>query len=163
FRLIFLVDEVSQYIGSSTSLLLNLETIVEEIGISCDNKVWLVCTAQQDLKNLIDNTDTRGADFGKILARFETRISLQSQDASYITKMRVLAKNSDGIGLLTDFYKKSKGDIENLFTFDHDLYHNYDDSEDYLLTYPFISYQFRLISSFFSFTNVIKASGFRAL
>ena len=155
FRLIFLVDEVSQYIGSSTSLLLNLETIVEEIGISCNNKVWLVCTAQQDLKNLIDNTDTRGADFGKILARFETRISLQSQDASYITKMRVLAKNSDGIGLLTDFYKKSKGDIENLFTFDHDLYHNYDNSEDYLLTYPFISYQFRLISDVFqSFSNI---------
>lgn len=115
----------------------------------------MVCTAQQDLKNLIDNTDTRGADFGKIMARFETRISLQSQDASYITKMRVLAKNSEGIGHLTDFYKKKKGDIENLFTFDHDLYHNYDDVEDYLLTYPFIPYQFRLISDVFqSFSNI---------
>lgn len=155
YRLVFLVDEVSQYIGSNTSLLLNLETIVEEIGSFCENKVWIVCTAQQDLKNLIDNTDNKTGDFGKILGRFETRISLQSQDASYITKKRVLAKNSNGIGHLTGFYNKNKADIENLFTFDHDLYNNYDDVKDYSLTYPFIPYQFRLISDVFqSFSNI---------
>ena len=32
FRLLFMVDEVGQYIGSDGSLMLNLQTIVEEIG-----------------------------------------------------------------------------------------------------------------------------------
>ena len=32
FRLLFMVDEVGQYIGSGGSLMLNLQTIVEEIG-----------------------------------------------------------------------------------------------------------------------------------
>ena len=155
YRLLFLIDEVSQYIGSNTSLLLNLQTIVEEIGSQIGPKVWIVCTAQQDLSNLISNTDSKTEDFGKILGRFETMISLESQDVAFITKKRVLDKSSDGIGSLNDYYKANKGAIENQFVFDHDLYENYNDREDFTLTYPFIPYQFRLISDVFeSFSNV---------
>lgn len=155
YRLLFLIDEVSQYIGSNTSLLLNLQTIVEEIGSQIGPKVWIVCTAQQDLSNLISNTDSKTEDFGKILGRFETMISLESQDVAFITKKRVLDKSSDGIGSLNDYYKANKGAIENQFVFDHDLYENYHDREDFTLTYPFIPYQFRLISDVFeSFSNV---------
>lgn len=154
YRLLFLMDEVSQYIGSNTSLLLNLQTIVEEIGSQLGPKVWIVCTAQQDLSNLINNTDSKTEPVGKILARFETMISLESQDAAFITKKRILDKKSDGIGTLNDYYKHNKGDIENQFVFDHDLYENYSDREDFTLTYPFIPYQFRLISDVFeSFSN----------
>jgi hypothetical protein len=155
YRLIFLLDEVSQYIGSNTALLLNLQTIVEEIGSKIGNKVWVVCTAQQELSNLINNTDDKTEDFGKILGRFETIISLESQDATYITKKRILAKKADGIGVLSDYYKNNKGAIENQFVFNHDLYENYISKDDFTLTYPFIPYQFRLISDVFeSFSNV---------
>lgn len=155
YKLLFLIDEVSQYIGSNTSLLLNLQTIVEEIGSQIGPNIWIVCTAQQDLSNLIDNTDSKTEDFGKILGRFETMISLESQDAAFITKKRVLDKNSDGMGALNDFYKGNKGAIENQFVFDHDLYENYGNRDDFTLTYPFIPYQFRLISDVFeSFSNV---------
>ncbi|GAO28940.1 hypothetical protein [Geofilum rubicundum] len=82
-------------------------------------------------------------------------ISLESQDAAFITKKRVLDKNSDGIGSLNDYYKENKGAIENQFVFDHDLYENYGDRADFTLTYPFIPYQFRLISDVFeSFSYV---------
>lgn len=155
YRLLFLLDEVSQYIGSNTALLLNLQTIVEEIGSQIGTQVWIVCTAQQDLSNLINNTDNKGEDFGKILGRFETMISLESQDAAYITKKRILSKKSEGIGHLNEYYKDYKGAIENQFVFDHDLYENYSDKEDFILTYPFVPYQFRLVSDVFeSFSNV---------
>ena len=155
YRLIFLMDEVSQYIGSNTALLLNLQTIVEEVGSKIGHKVWIVCTAQQDLSNLIDNTDNKAEDFGKILGRFETMISLESQDAAFITKKRVLDKKSEGIGILNEYYKLNKGAIENQFVFDHDLYENFRNRDDFTLTYPFIPYQFRLISDVFeSFSNV---------
>jgi hypothetical protein len=155
YRLLFLLDEVSQYIGSNTALLLNLQTIVEEIGTQIGTQVWMVCTAQQDLSNLINNTDNKGEDFGKILGRFETMISLESQDAAYITKRRILSKKSEGIGQLNDYYKDYRGAIENQFVFDHDLYENYSDKEDFFLTYPFVPYQFRLVSDVFeSFSNV---------
>ena len=153
YRLIFLLDEVSQYIGDDTTLLLNLQTIVENVG-ELDDNVWIVCTAQQELQNLVDNTGNSTHDFGKILGRFETKISLDSQDAAFITKKRLLEKDSTSIGVLNDFYKANKGDIENQFVFEHDWYQNFADKEDFVLTYPFVPYQFRLISDVFqSFSN----------
>lgn len=155
YRLIFLMDEVSQYIGTNGSVLLNLQTIVEEVGSQIGNRVWIVCTAQQDLPTLLGNIDKRIEDFGKIQARFETTISLESQEAAYITKKRVLDKNDTGIGSLNSYYKANKGAIENQFVFDHDHYANYSDREDFTLTYPFVPYQFKLISDVFeSFSHV---------
>lgn len=155
YKLLFLIDEVSQYIGSDTSLLLNLQTIIEEIGSQIGTQVWVVCTAQQDLSNLINNTDSNIEDFGKIMGRFETMISLESQDAAFITKKRILDKKSEGISTLIKYYKDNSGAIENQFVFDHDLYENYNNRDEFALTYPFIPYQFRLISDVFeSFSNI---------
>lgn len=155
YRLVFLVDEVSQYIGANTNLLLNLQTIIEEIGAKCGNRIWFVSTAQQTLDQVIDSSDITGDDFGKILGRFETRISLESQKADYITKRRVLGKSSEGIGSLQKFYKKNKDAIENQFHFDHELYHGYEHLDEFNMSYPFIPYQFRLISDVFeSFSNL---------
>jgi hypothetical protein len=148
--LVFLLDEMSQYIGSNTSLLLNLQSIIEEIGTYCENKIWITCTAQQDLSNLIENRDNKTEDFGKILGRFDTKISLQSQDAAYITKKRVLDKNEEAEDALTEFFKSNKVAIENQFVVVHDLYKSYSSREDFLLTYPFIPYQFQLIKDVFS-------------
>ncbi len=155
YRLCFFMDEVSQYIGSNTNLLLNLQTIIEEIGSQLKEKVWIICTAQQELSSLIDNTDKKGEDFGKIMGRMETMISLESQDAAYITKRRILEKKSEGIGSLNEYYKANKGAIENQFIFDNDLYQNYKDREDFISCYPFVPYQFRLISDVIvSFSNI---------
>ena len=35
-----MIDEVGQYIGSDGNLMLNLQTIVEEIGSRCGGRVW---------------------------------------------------------------------------------------------------------------------------
>lgn len=155
FRLIYLLDEISQYIGTNSDLLLNLQTIVEEIGHHIGNKVWIACTAQQDLTDLVANTENKTIEFGKILGRFETMISLDSQDVAYITQKRILDKNDKGINALTKLYTDNKGAINNQFVFHHDLYRNYNDAEEFYLAYPFIPYQFRLISDvFLSFSRV---------
>lgn len=151
FRLIFLMDEVSQYIGDNKDLLLNLQTLVEEISKIEGKKVWVVCTAQEDTKQM----DEKSGGFGKISGRFETKISLDSQDAAYITQKRILEKNSEGLKVLTDFYHQNKSVIENQFVFDHDLYQNYKDADSFYLAYPFIPYQFRLISDVFQSFNTV--------
>ena len=159
YRLVFLADEVSQYIGSNTSLLLNLQTLVESIATECNNKVWIICTAQQELTYIANNTENKSEDFGKILGRFETRISLQTTDAAYITKKRLLEKNSDGTAELQTYFTKNKVGIENQFAQIHDLYKGYEDREDFILTYPFVPYQFRLISEVFASFSALKYVG----
>lgn len=60
FRLLFMVDEVGQYIGSDGSLMLNLQTIVEEIGSKCDGRVWVMVTSQEAIDSI---TKISGDDF----------------------------------------------------------------------------------------------------
>lgn len=145
YRLAFLVDEVSQYIGSDGNLLLNLQSIVETISESCENKVWLVCTAQQELSQLKDSADPID-DFGKIMGRFETRLSLESQSADYITKKRVLDKSSKGADVLESFFHDNRTAIINQFESGSQLYKGYSDAEEFIQVYPFVPYQFKLIS-----------------
>jgi hypothetical protein len=35
FRLLFMIDEVGQYVGDSIDLLMNLQSLVEKIGSEC--------------------------------------------------------------------------------------------------------------------------------
>lgn len=159
FRLIFLVDEVSQYIGKKRELLGNLQSIIERVSDDCNGQIWIACTAQQTLDEVtrsVDGTPDPQDEFGKILGRFDTRISLQSNDASFITQKRVLDKNSTGIKALQEIYHKNEDYIHNQFKIRHELYKGYETDEDFILAYPFVPYQFKLIAHVFDAFQQLK-------
>ena len=159
YRLLFLVDEVSQYVGSNKEILLNFQNIIERVSDDCNNQVWIACTAQQTLDEVsfgADGVKDVQDEFGKILGRFDTRISLQSSDASYITQRRVLDKNSDGIKVLNTMYANNKDYIQNQFKINHDLYKGYKSEEEFIIGYPFIPYQFKLIAHVFEAFQQLK-------
>lgn len=152
YRLVFLVDEISQYIGSNKEILLNFQNIIERVSEDCNNQVWIACTAQQTLDEVSLQTDGTAQledEFGKILGRFDTRISLQSNDASFITQKRVLDKNSTGQEHLEKLYREKKEYILNQFKIAHELYKGYQNEEEFTLAYPFVPYQFKLIAHVF--------------
>jgi hypothetical protein len=159
YRLLFLVDEVSQYVGSNKEILLNFQNIIERISEECNNQVWIACTAQQTLDEVsfgADGVKDVQDEFGKILGRFDKRISLQSNDASYITQRRVLDKNSTGIAELTKIYSNNKDYIENQFKISHELYKGYKNEEEFIFGYPFVPYQFKLIAHVFEAFQQLK-------
>lgn len=152
YRLVFLVDEVSQYVGTNKEILLNFQNIIERVSADCNSQVWIACTAQQSLDEVsfgIDGVQNVQNEFGKILGRFDTRISLQSNDASYITQRRVLEKSSEGIKELSSIYHSNKDYIENQFKINHELYKGYQSEDEFFISYPFIPYQFKLIAHVF--------------
>lgn len=151
YRLLFLVDEISQYVGGNTSILLNFQSIIEQVSDKLNNQVWIACTAQQSLEEVVSNSgrNSQNDEFGKILGRFDTRISLESNDAAFITQKRVLNKNAQGTEVLSELYKKNKDAIANQFKLRHELYKGYTNEDSFFLAYPFIPYQFRLISDVF--------------
>ena len=53
FRLLFMVDEVGQYIGDDGDLMINLQSLVEEIGIRCHGKVWVMVTSQEAIDSVV--------------------------------------------------------------------------------------------------------------
>ena len=144
FRLLFMVDEIGQFIGGDTNLMLNLQTIVEELGSKCGGRVWVMVTSQEAIDEV---TTVAGNDFSKIQGRFDTRLSLSSSSADEVIKRRVLAKTPDAASLLAMQYGQSSAILRNLFTFEgavSDL-HGYDSAEDFAETFPFADYQFTLM------------------
>jgi hypothetical protein len=67
--------------------LINLQSLVEKIGSECEGRVWVVCTGQEALDEIIK---TRQDEFSRIQARFKTRLSLSSSSADEVIQKRIL-------------------------------------------------------------------------
>ncbi len=92
-RIIFLVDEVGQFVGSDTHLMLNLQTITENLGTACQGRAWVAVTSQEDIDSVLGEMRvTRANDFSKIQGRFRTRLSLSSANVDEVIQERLLAK-----------------------------------------------------------------------
>jgi hypothetical protein len=114
FRLLFCVDEVGQYIGDDGDLMINLQSIVEEVGSKCRGKVWIMVTSQEAIDSVVKIS---GDDFSKIQGRFNTRLSLSSASVDEVIKKRILEKTEDADALLRMVYDKEHAVLKNLFTF----------------------------------------------
>ncbi len=146
FRLLFMIDEVGQYIGSDGSLMLNLQTIVEEIGAKCGGRVWVMVTSQEAIDSI---TKISGDDFSKIQGRFNTRLSLSSSSVDEVIKKRILAKTDTAAKMLAMQYNQNAAVLKNLYTFNEAVLDlkGYAGEYDFIETYPFVPYQFRLMQN----------------
>ncbi|MER7591797.1 BREX system P-loop protein BrxC [Micromonospora sp. NPDC127501] len=150
FRLNFFVDEVGQFIGSDTKLMLNLQTIAESLNTKCAGRSWVFVTSQEDMEKVIgDRTRRQGNDFSKIQARFKTRLKLTSADVEEVIRKRLLDKNDAGVGALSKIYADQHANFKTLFDFvdGAKTYRNYTDEAHFVGTYPFVSYQFPLFQA----------------
>lgn len=157
YRILFFVDEVSQFIGQHRDLLLQLQSLVKRLDEVCDNRVWIACTAQQSLEDVVTGvgaTANPNDEVGKILGRFEVRASLQGTSPEYITQRRILEKKGDVELMLKDLYAKSKSKLDAQFILPSS-YRSYNGADDFAAYYPFVPYQFQLIMKVLdSFVNM---------
>lgn len=150
-RVIFLMDEVGQFIGDNTQLMLNLQTCVEDLGKYCRGQAWVVVTSQQELKAMIDSTKDKQQDFSKIQARFDTRILLSGAEAGEVIKKRILDKKNIAITPLKSLYDTNATKLSNLIMFDGTpSWSGYKDSDEFKDVYPFVPYQFELLQKVFT-------------
>jgi len=161
-RLVFLVDEVGQFIGTDGHLMLNLQTVAEDIGTLCQGRVWVIVTSQEEIDKVIGELRTAiRNDFSKIQGRFQTRLSLSSANADEVIQKRLLEKDESALKDLKDIFT-DKGDIlRNQLTFrDCGMtLKPYVDAEDFTKNYPFAPYQFRLLQKIFEVVRHVGATG----
>lgn len=144
FRLLFMVDEVGQYIGDDGDLMINLQSLVEELGTKCMGKVWVMVTSQEAIDSVVK---IAGDDFSKIQGRFNTRLSLSSSSVDEVIKKRVLAKTEEADHLLHMVYDKEQAVLKNLFVFNDSVLDikGFADGGEFAATFPFVPYQFIII------------------
>ena len=161
-RMLFLVDEVGQFIGSNTRLMLTLQTITENLGTICQGRAWIVVTSQADMDAVLGElSSSKANDFSKIAGRFKTRLSLSSSNTDEVIQKRLLRKTPEAAEMLKSVFDK-KGDIlRNQITFDRSgpTLKNFDGPDSFVNNYPFAPYHFQLVQKVFEEIRKVGATG----
>ena len=110
-NILFLVDEVGQFIGKNTQMMLKLQTITENLGTYCNGRAWVIVTSQADIDAAIGSMNRgESQDFSKIQGRFKTRLALSSSNTSEVIQKRLLAKTDKAEEALLKIFS-AEGDI----------------------------------------------------
>lgn len=144
FRLLFMVDEMGQYLNGDVSRMLNLQTLVEQFCDKCGGRVWMIVTSQEAIDEMMTVVSM---DFSKIQGRFATRLSLSSSSVDEVIKKRVLEKTDSAKIELAGEYQQKSAVLKNLFTFEDsrgDL-KGYATEIEFVESFPFVGYQFTLM------------------
>lgn len=158
FHLVFLVDEIGQFIGDSRNLMLNLQTLAEDLGTHAKGKVWIMVTSQESIDSIVK---VKGDDFSRIQGRFDTRLSLSSISVDEVIKKRILLKKEVANDKLKLIYPEKSAILKNLISFKEstaDL-RGYDNEQEFADVYPFIPYQFKLLQNVFEQVRRHGSSG----
>lgn len=161
-RIIFLVDEVGQFIGDNTQLMLTLQTITEQLGTATQGRAWVIVTSQEDIDAALGEANkAKSQDFSKIQGRFHTRLSLASSNTDEVIGERLLAKETHAHDLLRDTFEKSGDIINNQLAFVGNSVNlrGYKDAAEFVGVYPYAPYQFTLLQKIFESIRKVGATG----
>ena len=155
FRLLFMIDEAGQYIGTNGSMLLNLQSITEKLGSVCRGQVWIVATGQEALDDMIK---VRQDALSTIMGRFKVRLSLTSSSVGEVIEKRLLTKTDEAEKTLRMVYDNNDSVLRNLYSFDTENKDicGYSTEAQFVRVFPFVPYQFILMQKVF---NEIRKHG----
>jgi len=147
-NVLFVIDEVGQYVASDNTLILKLQGTMENLKDIGNGKVWLIATAQQTLTEDNPNARFNSDKLYKLNARFPIPIDIEASDIKEITTKRLLGKSSDGTNELKALFAKH-GEVLRLNTrltnVERTLYKAELDEKSFIDLYPFLPHHFNLL------------------
>ncbi len=118
--LIFIIDEVGQYIARSAEKMEDLRAVVEQFGLQGANRVkkrqtvaptWLIVTSQEKLEEVVAALDSTRVELARLQDRFRYRIDLAPADIREVATRRVLGKTPQGAEMLRDLFRAKQGQL----------------------------------------------------
>lgn len=150
FRLNFFVDEVGQFVARSSRLMVDLQEIATSLSSVTGNRSWVMVTSQDELEKFVKNLDKRDkTDISKIMGRFYVKMSLSNANVNEVIQKRLLEKNDEGKKIVGSAYEIQKENFNTLFQFVNGpkKYRVYRDKDEFVTTYPFVTYQFDMFKT----------------
>lgn len=144
--IIFIIDEVGQYVGPRPNLILNLDGLAKNLKNIGDGKVWIVGTAQQTLTADDAKAALNSPELFKLNDRFPIQIALESNDIKEICYTRLLGKSSAAeaeLGGLFDQYGQQLR--QNTKLVDARVYGVDFDRKTFVDLYPFLPAHFDIL------------------
>jgi len=149
-HVIFIVDEVGQYVASRPELILNMDGLAKNLKAIGGGKAWLISTAQQTLTEDDPRAQLNAPELYKLNARFPISLDLVADDIKEIVYRRLLGKSPKGAAQVEKLFdekgpamvhatklttKSQKGD---------GVVTEYD-KQTFVNLYPFLPYHFDIL------------------
>ncbi|MDB3898534.1 BREX system P-loop protein BrxC [Gammaproteobacteria bacterium] len=144
--IIFVIDEVGQYVGSNTDKILDLQGMAENLKNIGEGKVWVIGTAQQTLTEDDPRAALNSPELFKVKDRFPISVAMESSDIKEICYRRLLAKSPSGKDELEKLFDQHGQALRhNTKLEDARFYDSEFGKEDFTNLYPFLPAHFDIL------------------
>ena len=145
-NIVFVIDEIGQYVGSSDQKILNLDGLAKNIKNIGQGKVWILGTAQQTLTEDDPRASLNSPQLFKLKDRFPISVELESSDIKEICYRRLLGKSSSGEGEMGALFDRHGQALRrNTKLTDARFYDDGFDRESFVNLYPFLPAHFEIL------------------
>lgn len=145
FSLMFVVDEVGQFVARDVQKMLDLQAIVQNLGVRGRGKHWVVVTSQEKLGELVSGLDDKKIELARLMDRFRLQVHLEPSDISEVTSRRVLSKNAAAQTVLGKLFDEHRGRLTEHTRLTADIKLPELTREAFIDLYPLLPYQIDLI------------------
>lgn len=143
--LIFVIDEVGQFVARDVQKMLDLQAVVQNLGSKGRGRHWIVTTSQERLGELVSGLDDKRVELARLTDRFKTQVHLESSDITEVTSRRVLTKNASAQETLGRLYDQHRGRLSENVKLTADIQLPELTRDRFIELYPLLPYQIDLI------------------
>jgi hypothetical protein len=145
-NIIFIVDEVGQYVSAKPNLILNLDGLAKNLKQIGEGQVWLFATAQQTLTEDNPTAMLNAPGLFKLKDRFPIQIPLEASDIKEICHKRLLTKSATGEKTLGQIYDEFGPSLRTATQLkDAGVYEAALDRKSFIDLYPFLPAHFEIL------------------
>jgi hypothetical protein len=143
--LMFVVDEVGQFVARDVQKMLDLQAVVQSLGVKGRGKHWVVVTSQEKLGELVSGLEGTKIELARLMDRFPLQVHLEPSDISEVTSRRVLSKNAGAQKALGDLFDTHRGRFTENTRLTADIKLPDLTRDSFIDLYPLLPYQIDLI------------------
>ena len=145
--LMFVVDEVGQFVARDVQKMLDLQAVVQCLGRVGRGRHWVVVTSQEKLGELVSGLDDKKIELARLMDRFpdQLQVHLEPSDISEVTSKRVLSKNSGAQAVLGKLFDEHRGRLTEHTRLTADIKLPELTRDGFVDLYPLLPYQVDLI------------------
>lgn len=157
-NILFILDEVGEYVASRAPLILNLDGLAKNIKNIGNGRAWLIATAQQTLTEDDPRAHMNTAKLFKLKDRFPVPIDLEASDIKEICIRRLLGKSKQGEDYLKGIFETKGQALRHATQLVNTRYYKSDlDQKTFCDLYPFLPQHFDILMELLS--RLAKTSG----
>jgi hypothetical protein len=145
--LVFIIDEVGQYVARSADKIEDLRAVVERFGQESRNRlkarkivapVWIVVTSQERLDEVVAAIDSKRVELAKLQDRFRWRVDLAPADIRQVATRRVLAKRPEKEDVLRRLYADWQGQLNTAIRLERTTRKTELTEDEFVQFYPYL-------------------------